>query len=119
MLEIRETNFKPVDFDPFAETAITLPLTVQQSEVWVESQMGPDASCAFNQCFVLHLRGPLSIELMQSALNHVVRRHDALRACFDKDGKKQRILPQCEFGLALQDLSGLGEKQRQDAIEQI
>ena len=120
MLEISEADLKPVDFDPFVETAIvTLPLTVQQSEVWVESQMGPEASCAFNQCFVLHLQGPLSVELMQSALNHVVRRHGALRACFEKEGNKQRILPQCELGLALQDLSGLGEKQRQDAIERI
>ena len=56
---------------------------------------------------------------MKNAVDQVVRRHDALRACFDKEGNKQRILPQGEVKLALEDLSGLGEKQRQDAIEQI
>src|SRR4051812_5982 len=61
MLEIKGTKFVPVDFDPFGgASTIALPLTVQQSEVWVESQMGREASCAFNQCFVLHLKGPLS-----------------------------------------------------------
>ena len=92
---------------------------MQQSEVWVESQMGREASCAFNQCFVLHLQGPLSVEVMRNAVDQVVRRHDALRACFDKEGNKQRILPQGDVKLALEDLSGLREKQRQDAIEQI
>src|SRR3569832_1956067 len=120
MLEIRGADLEPVDFDPFVETSIvTLPLTVQQSEVWVESQMSPEANCAFNQCFVLHLQGPLSVELMQDALNHVMRRHGALRACFDKEGNRQRILPRCELELAVQDLTGLGEKRRQEAIERI
>src|SRR5215470_4022646 len=59
MSEIKGADLVPVDFEPFAETSnVALPLTPQQSEVWVESQMGPEASCAFNQCFVLHLRGP-------------------------------------------------------------
>src|SRR5258708_1733521 len=120
MPEIKGAVLVPVDFDPFVDTSIvTLPLTVQQSEVWVESQMGPEASCAFNQCFVLHLQGPLSVDLMQNALDQVVRRHAGLRACFDKEGDKQRILPYSEVKLAFEDVSGLGEKQRRDAIERI
>ena len=64
MPEIKEADLVPVDFDPFVDTSIVaLPLTVQQSEVWVELQMGREASCAFNQCFVLHLQGPLSVEV--------------------------------------------------------
>ena len=120
MHEIKGTDLVPVDFDPFVDTSIvTLPLTAQQSEVWVESQMGPEASCAFNQCFVLHLQGPLSIDSMQNALDEVACRHAALRARFDEDGKEQRILPQGKVVLAFEDLSGLGEKQRQETIERI
>jgi amino acid adenylation domain-containing protein len=120
MLEIKGTKFVPVDFDPFGgASTIALPLTVQQSEVWVESQMGREASCAFNQCFVLHLKGPLSIEVMKNAIDQVVRRHGALRACFDEEGSQQRILPQGETRLVFEDLSGLGEKQREGAIERI
>jgi amino acid adenylation domain-containing protein len=120
MPEVKGADRVPVDFDPFVDTSIvTLPLTAQQSEVWVESQMGPEASCAFNQCFVLHLQGPLSVGSMQNALDQVVRRHAALRACFDEEGNKQRILPQGEVKLAFEDVSGIEEKQRQDAIERI
>jgi len=120
MPEIKGVDLVPIDFDPFVDTSIvTLPLTAQQSEVWVESQMGPEASCAFNQCFVLHLQGPLSVDVMQNAFDQVVRRHAALRACFDKEGNSQRILPQGEVKLAFEDVSGHGEKQRQDAIERI
>jgi amino acid adenylation domain-containing protein len=110
----------PIDFDPFVDTStVTLPLTLQQTEVWVESQMGPEASCAFNQCFVLHFQGPLSLDAMQNALDHVVHRHAALRACFDKEGNRQRILRQGQVKLAFEDVSGLGENQRQAAIEQV
>jgi amino acid adenylation domain-containing protein len=120
MPEIKGLDLVPVDFDPFADTSnVTLPLTPQQSEVWVESQMGPEASCAFNQCFVLHLRGPLSVASMQNALDLVVSRHAALRACFDKEGNEQRILPAREVKLTFEDVIGLGEMQRQEAIEQI
>src|SRR5262245_50893037 len=72
MPEIKGADLVPIDFDPFVDTSNrTLPLTPQQSEVWVESQMGDGASCAFNQCFVLHLKGPLSIASMQNALDQV------------------------------------------------
>jgi amino acid adenylation domain-containing protein/non-ribosomal peptide synthase protein (TIGR01720 family) len=120
MPEIKGADLVPVDFDPFLNTSIvTFPLTAQQSEVWVESQMGPEASCAFNQCFVLQLQGPLAVGSIQNALDQVVRRHAALCARFDKEGNEQRILPQGEVKLVVEDVSDLGERQRQDAIEQI
>ena len=120
MLEIKGADLVPVDFDPFAETShLKLPLTPQQTEVWVKSQMGPEASCAFNQCFVLHLQGPLSVASMQNALDQVLDRHAALRACFDKEGSEQQILQRREIKLAFEDVSGLGAMQRQSVFEQI
>ena len=72
MREIKGEYLLPVDFDPFADPShFTLPLTPQQSEVWVESHMGTEASCAFNQCFVLHLKGPLSVASMQNAFDQI------------------------------------------------
>ena len=108
MLEIKGTDLIPVEFDPFAgEPHLTLPLTRQQSEVWVESQMGHEASCAFNQCFVLHLRGQLSTSSLQNALDKVLARHAALRTIFDKEGSEQRILPGLSVKIGCDDLSGL------------
>ena len=120
MSKAQGIEFVPVGFDPFADTSyLTLPLTPQQSEVWVKSQMGPEASCAFNQCFVLHLRGPLSVASMQNALDQVVSRHAALRACFDKDGTCQRILNSCKIGIAVDDISGVADHERQRDFERI
>ncbi|MFT4115712.1 non-ribosomal peptide synthetase [Bradyrhizobium sp.] len=120
MPDINGTDFVPVDFDPFADVpVVSLPLTVQQSEVWVESQMGPEASCAFNQCFALHLKGPLLVEVMQSALDQVVQRHDGLRARFDEKGDQQRIAAESDIKLGLEDLSGVDASQRQQVISKI
>ena len=120
MSKAQGIEFVPVDFDPFADASyLTLPLTPQQSEVWVELQMSPEASCAFNQCFVLHLRGPLSVASMQNALDKVVSRHSALRACFDKEGTCQRILNSCKIGIAVDDISGVADHERQPTLERI
>ena len=120
MLEIKGTDLIPVEFDPFAgEPHLTLPLTRQQSEVWVESQMGREASCAFNQCFVLHLRGQLSTPSLQNALDRVLARHAALRTIFDKEGSEQRILPELTVKISCDDLSGLEASERQASIERI
>ena len=120
MLEIKGTDLIPVEFDPFAgEPHLTLPLTRQQSEVWVESQMGHEASCAFNQCFVLHLRGQLSTSSLQNALDKVLARHAALRTIFDKEGSEQRILPELTVKIGCDDLSGLEDSERQESIERI
>ena len=83
----------PVDFDPFAETAAAdvLPLTEPQAEVWAAVQMGNEASCAYNQCFSLTLRGALSAESMQNALRQVMDRHDALRVSIDAETQHQLI----------------------------
>src|SRR5678809_1385568 len=74
------TLMQPVDFDPFADpSAATLPLTEPQHEMHSAVQMGAEASCAYNQCFVLRLRGPLSLESLGRAMAQVVERHQALR----------------------------------------
>ena len=81
----------PVDFDPFAEPKeiAGLPLTEEQAEVWAAVQMGPEASCAYNQCFTLTLRGPLSVPALEGALHGLVERHAALRARFESDGRRK------------------------------
>ena len=68
-------SMQPVDFDPFADrTAPTLPLTEPQREMYAAVQMSDEASCAYNQCFVLRLRGPFSLQSMERALAQVVEK---------------------------------------------
>ena len=53
--------------------------------------MGDAASCAFNESVSLQMRGELNRTALQSALQRVVARHDALRATFSATGEEMRI----------------------------
>ena len=68
-------------------------------------QMGDDASCVYNLCFSLTLRGPLSAESMETALRRVMDRHEALRVSIDADGEGQRIAASSQVALPIIDLS--------------
>src|SRR5947208_14523999 len=57
-----ERHYKPVDFDPFAEVEAHFPLTEPQREMCAATLMGDEANCSYNQCFVLKLHGPLSVD---------------------------------------------------------
>src|SRR4030095_6236121 len=111
----------PVVFDPFAEPALAsgLSLTDAQSEIWAAVQMGSDASCAYNQCFSLVLRGPLSAESMESALRQVVKRHEALRVTIDANGERQKIVPSSQMELPVFDLAHLSLEAKAAEIERV
>ncbi|HKC46590.1 MAG TPA: condensation domain-containing protein, partial [Gemmatimonadales bacterium] len=122
MIEARRGDLPlvPVDFDPFADAAVAdaLPLTEPQREMWAAVQMGDEASCAYNQCYSLTLRGPLSVESMQSALRQVMDRHDALRVSVDVDGEHQKIAPTSEIALRVIDLTHQSPQSRAAEIGQ-
>ena len=111
----------PVDFDPFAENAseYVLPLTEPLREMWAAAQMGTEASCSYNQSFVLALRGNLSVESIESALRQVVARHDALRLSIDNDGQQQKISGAVPIALPVIDLADLSQEAQREEIEKI
>ena len=123
MIEEKRCNMPvtPVDFDPFACEAVVavLPLTEPQAEMWAAVQMGDEASCAYNQCFSLTLRGPLSAESMQSALTQVVVRHEALRVSIDTEGNRQKISATSQIVLPVIDLSHHSAQSRAAEIARV
>ena len=96
-----------------------MPLTPAQAEMWTAIQLGPEASCSYNQCFVLTLRGPVSAESMQRALQRVVDRHESLRATFDADGHTQRVADRVSVSLQFLDLSTQTPERRAAEIDRI
>jgi amino acid adenylation domain-containing protein len=84
---------KSVDYDPFAEPELeaVVPSTEMQLEIWTSSQMGNDASCAFNESCTMHFVGPLDSRAMHSAIQDVVQRHQSLRSTFSADGEQMYI----------------------------
>ncbi len=79
------------------------PITEAQREIWLASQMGDDASCAYNEATTLRLRGPLDVERLRAALQQVVQRHDALRTTFSPEGDTLRIAPELTLDIPLID----------------
>src|SRR5260370_4680027 len=85
----------------------TIPLTEGQKEIWFASQMSDAASCAFNESRLLRVRGPLRLESVRVALQHLVHRHEALRTTFSPTGDSQRIHRTLKLDVPLVDLSKL------------
>ena len=97
------------------------PLTESQKEIWTAVQLGPEASCAFNESLTVRLRGLLNVEALRSAVGEVVARHQALRAVFSSSGDTQRFLPATAMksDVPLTDLSALTESDRQKQLAEI
>ncbi|MGA7965310.1 MAG: amino acid adenylation domain-containing protein, partial [Gammaproteobacteria bacterium] len=94
-------------------------LTEAQREMCAATLMGDDANCAFNECFMLTLQGPLSPESLRNALIEVVQRHGALRLRIDLRMERQILLPAVEIDLPVIDLRAEDETVRRATIEQL
>ena len=69
------------------------PLTEAQMEIWLATQLGNDASRAFNENIVLQFKGTLDLDAIRLAVQRTVDRHEALRTTFSRDGTYQRVNP--------------------------
>lgn len=123
-MEANNTNdisSRAVDFDPFAgaEIATSFPTTEPQKEVWLSSQLGPDASCSYNESVTVELSGQLDVDALAGALNDVVRRHDALRATVSADGESLIISDEIELATAVEDWSLLDEEKQKSELEKV
>ncbi|MDB4951817.1 MAG: tycC2, partial [Gemmatimonadetes bacterium] len=93
----------------------TLPISEGQRQLWIESQMGDDANCAYIESSSLRLRG-LDVEAMRGALQALVARHDTLRMTFDVDGETQRIHPTMPVDVPVEDLRAVPPAEREEAL---
>jgi amino acid adenylation domain-containing protein len=71
--------------------AKSFPLTPAQRQVWVHSQLGDDASRAYNEQFVVSLRGRMDENALRAAVADVVAHHESLRTVFDPSGDAQHV----------------------------
>ncbi len=118
---IPETKFQPVDFDPFAGPAIerTAPSTEAQREVWVASQMGVEASCAYIESVSLELSGALDATLMEQSIRQLVERHEGLRSVISADGMRVIVQETMEVPFTFTDLSGKSDAERAKELQTI
>lgn len=95
----------------------TLPLTAGQREIWIASQMGDMASCAFNESDSVSIRGPLDAERFAQAVTKVLGEQESFRYRFDSEGTSQWVDAQATFDLPVIDLSELDEVSRSARLE--
>jgi natural product biosynthesis luciferase-like monooxygenase protein/amino acid adenylation domain-containing protein len=96
----------------------SIPLTDAQRQLWITTQIGPDASRAFNESVTLRMRGPLDVEAMRLALQRLVERHELLRATFSPSGEYQVIHPVLTLDIPLIDFSQVDEVLREAKAEE-
>ncbi|HEU4562041.1 MAG TPA: condensation domain-containing protein, partial [Longimicrobium sp.] len=94
-----------------------LPLSFAQERLWFIDRLDP-GSTVYNMALPLRLRGALDVGALERALGEIVRRHEALRTTFtDVDGSPvQVIAPFDGFVVPVEDLSALGEADREAAV---
>jgi amino acid adenylation domain-containing protein len=102
---------------PVPRDGSPLPLSFAQERLWFIDQLEP-GSAAYNLPAALRLKGTLDEAALERALGEIVRRHETLRTVFAEVDVSpvQVIAPFRGFALPVEDLSGLGEADREAAV---
>ena len=82
-----------------------VPLTDGQEEIWIGHQFNHKAAAAYNLATEIRLEGDFDLTKMKMAIQSLVKRHEALRTIFSKDGQTQTISPFSEIAISLVDLA--------------
>ncbi|MEV5576841.1 amino acid adenylation domain-containing protein [Spirillospora sp. NPDC052269] len=103
-----------------SEATGRVPLSFGQERLWAIDQMVPD-SPAYNVVMTLALAGEPRPELLERAVNEVVRRHEVLRTSFPSaQGQPwQEIAPDLTVPMPVVDLSGLPAPDREAEYERL
>ncbi len=96
-----------------------LALSFAQQRLWFLSQMEPDG-WSYNLPFALRLTGTLDADALSKSFEQVIARHETLRTTFREiDGKPVQVIGSAgEFVLPLDDLSGLPDSRREEAVRE-
>jgi thioesterase domain-containing protein len=96
------------------------PLSYEQKQMWFINQFGANSE-AYNMAGGLELIGKLDIEVLRSALQTLIDRHEVLRACFCQSGAEliQLVRSRTALTLAQTDLRHLDENARKSTLASV
>ncbi|WP_414639269.1 amino acid adenylation domain-containing protein, partial [Archangium sp.] len=95
-----------------------LPLSFSQQRLWFLDQLSP-GDPSFNVPLAVRVKGPLEAESLEWSLRELCRRHESLRTTFATvEGQPVQVSsPEPRFQLAVVDLSGLSEQEREAEVQ--
>jgi amino acid adenylation domain-containing protein len=102
-----------------SENSDPFPLTEAQNEIWLATQMSPDAALGYNESLKFDFRGDFDVDLFRAAVRQLLQRHPMLLATFSKDGKWQQIDSDLTVDVPLRDFSGEGEAAQERKVATI
>ncbi|MCR8843450.1 amino acid adenylation domain-containing protein [Paenibacillus sp. SC116] len=90
----------------------------EQKQMWLASQSSEQSNAAFNQIAVLQLKGHLRLDKLQTAVEQLTNRHEALRTVFDETGETQIILPFVQVNIPVENCSTWTGSDREALVQQ-
>ncbi|MGI9290821.1 MAG: amino acid adenylation domain-containing protein, partial [Gammaproteobacteria bacterium] len=101
-------------------SASPAPLSFAQQRLWFLDQLDP-GNPVYNFPIVLNLKGDLDRKALQSAIDDLIARHDALRTCFETTGNTavQVVSPEVKVELQQQDCSSLSTTEQREHINRL
>ena len=93
---------------------LQLSLSFAQERLWFLDQLEPDTAL-YNIPIGLGLKGTLKVAVLQRSLEEMVRRHEALRTCFEMvEGRPVQVIqPATSVEMPVIDVSDLAEPERE------
>ncbi|AFZ23112.1 amino acid adenylation enzyme/thioester reductase family protein [Cylindrospermum stagnale PCC 7417] len=117
-LEVQEQSKSGITFDTLQPLVPQLrdtyiPLSFAQESIWRLQQSDPESS-AYNSFSVLRFTGSLSVSVLESSFNEIIRRHEILRTTFTVvEGQPVQIItPSLTIPLEIIDLQNLPQRER-------
>ncbi|QDQ81024.1 hybrid non-ribosomal peptide synthetase/type I polyketide synthase [Paraburkholderia megapolitana] len=80
----------PVPTQPL-NSPLNLPLSDQQKQIWIASQIDPAGALAYVETVSMELEGRLDAAALQRALGRLAERHEALRTTLDGENDRQTV----------------------------
>jgi len=93
--------------------ALDFPITEQQREIFLGTQLGDEANCAFNESTSLILNGPLNLNAFKISLEKLIARHESLRSTIDINGDIVHVSADARLDLQVDDFSTLSGAEKQ------
>ncbi len=97
-----------------------LPLSFAQQRLWFLAQLEPE-SPFYNLPETYRIIGPLKVDVLQSSLNEVIKRHEALRTTFhNRNGQPVQVIHEpFEVEIPVTDLTHLPPEEREQEVQRI